>query len=72
MTTTQSPSSEETGAISIAEFGKLGEQIPRDDFRETLAARLAAPAPGPEEDREETAAGAAEAGDDNPDEKRAA
>lgn len=42
--------SEESGAISIAEQGKLIRDIPRDDLEDFLAQRLAAPPPMPPPD----------------------
>ncbi len=45
--------SEETGAISIAEHGRLDHDLARDEFPETLARRLAAPAEEESPDEEE-------------------
>ena len=44
--------SEETGAISIAEQGRIEHDIPRDAFRATLARRLATAAEDEADDRE--------------------
>ncbi|MCP3903348.1 MAG: TIGR00159 family protein [Planctomycetes bacterium] len=48
--------SEETGAISFAEHGRLDRDIPRDEFRDILAQRLRAPVPEETETEEETPA----------------
>ena len=48
--------SEETGAISIAEHGRLEHDIPRDRFRALLAARLEAPLEKPEKAEKTTIA----------------
>jgi diadenylate cyclase len=47
--------SEETGAISIAERGRLDHDIPREQFQAMLARRLGALTPAPEPEGGETA-----------------
>jgi diadenylate cyclase len=66
--------SEETGAISIAEHGRLTSDIPRDEFREILGTRLRAPAVEEPTPEPVIAAGAetSEPGATDPDEKQAA
>ena len=63
--------SEETGAISISEQGRLEDDIPRDLFQSVLAARLQAlpPAPAPPAPAVQTES---ESSGGDPDEKQAA
>jgi diadenylate cyclase len=66
--------SEETGGISIAEHGRLTSNIPRDDFRDVLGARLRAPVveePAPEPILAASAE-SSDPGTKDPDEKQAA
>jgi len=68
--------SEETGAIAITEYGRMESEIPRDDFKETLARRLQAPPPPKGDDakpKTTTATDETTDSDDmDPDEKQAA
>ena len=62
--------SEETGAISIAEHGRLEHDISRPHFRTALASRLEAPLEKPEKAEKPDAAEADQ--EQSPDGKQAA